>query len=209
MATKMYSMQFNQEGLAVKTYQSDLFNNWINTEWIDGETGVSALTAVSTSGDEFTIDALNIAQKVYVMLNRIAVSGGTYDDWLDAVYTHERIKGIESPVYCGGLIKELAFQEVVSNAATSDYPLGTLAGRGILTNKHKGGLVNIKVNEPSYIIGIVSLTPRIEYSQGNEWDVNLKTYDDFHKPALDAIGFQDLITEQLLWTDSTLNRAIS
>ena len=33
------------------------------------------------------------------MLNRIAVSGGTYDDWLDAVYTHERVKGVESPVY--------------------------------------------------------------------------------------------------------------
>ena len=54
-------------------------------------------------------------------------------------------------------------------------------------------------------MGIVSITPRIEYSQGNDWTVNLKTYNDFHKPALDAIGFQDLVTEQLLWTDSTHN----
>ena len=30
-----------QEGLAVKTYQSDKFNNWIDTEWIDGTGGVS------------------------------------------------------------------------------------------------------------------------------------------------------------------------
>ena len=65
----------------------------------------------------------------------------------------------------------------------------------------------IKVNEPSIIMGIVSITPRIEYSQGNEWDVNLKTFDDLHKPGLDAIGFQDLITEQMLWTDSTLDSA--
>ena len=54
------------------------------------------------------------------MLNRIAISGGTYDDWLDAVYTHERVKGVESPVYHGSLIKELAFQEVISNAASGD-----------------------------------------------------------------------------------------
>lgn len=207
-----YANSFSQNGLAVKTYQSDLFNNWINTEWIDGETGVAALTAVNIADDKFTIDALNIAQKVYVMLNRIAVSGGTYDDWLDAVYTHERVKGVESPVYHGSLIKELAFQEVISNASSQDsngnpQPLGQLAGRGKLTGKHKGGLINIKVNEPSIIMGIVSLTPRIEYSQGNDWSVNLKTINDLHKPALDAIGFQDLITEQLLWSDSTLNSA--
>lgn len=200
-----YSCTYSQEGLGIKTYQSDLFNNWINTEWIDGEDGIADLTAVDTSGDSFTIDALNIAQKVYAMLNRIAVSGGTYDDWLDAVYTHERVRGIENPVYHGSLIKELAFQEVISNADTEDNPLGTLAGRGQLTQKHKGGRVNITVNEPGYIMGIVSITPRIEYSQGNDWDVNLQTYDDLHKPALDAIGFQDLIIEQMVWTDTELD----
>lgn len=207
---RKYGCYFSQCGLMLKTYQSDLFNNWINTDWIDGVSGVSALTAVDTSSGEFTIDALNIATKVYMMLNRIAVSGGTYDDWLEAVYTHERVRSVENPIYHGSLIKELAFQEVISNASADDaegnnQPLGQLAGRGRLTNKHKGGLINITVNEPAYIIGIVSLTPRIEYSQGNKWDVNLKTYDDFHKPALDAIGFQDLIIEQMLYTDSSYN----
>jgi len=205
-----YSCEFSQESLPLKTYQSDLFNNWVNTEWIDGTGGISELTAVDTSEGSFTMDALNIASKVYDMLNRIAVSGGTYDDWLEAVYTHERVRGVESPVYCGSLIKELAFEEVVSNAATRDEventksPLGTLAGRGRLTGKNKGGKITISINEPSVILGLVSLTPRIDYSQGNDWSVNLKTYDDFHKPALDGIGFQDLITEQLLWSDTTI-----
>ena len=27
-----------QYGLALKTHQSDIFNNWVNTEWIDGKT---------------------------------------------------------------------------------------------------------------------------------------------------------------------------
>ncbi len=48
-------------------------------------------------------------------------------------------------------------------------------------------------------MGIVSLTPRLDYSQGNKWDVNLETMDDLHKPALDEIGFQELITEQAAW----------
>jgi hypothetical protein len=198
-----YCKLSTQEGLGLKTYQSDLFNNWIDTEWIDGTNGINSITAVDTSGGNFTIDTLQLSKKVYDMLNRIAVSGGTYDDWLNAVYTHERARSIENPIYMGGLIKELAFQEVVSNAEiTPEQPLGTLAGKGVLTKKHKGGKIRIKVDEPSVILGIVSLTPRIDYSQGNDWSVNLKTLDDFHKPALDEIGFQDLITDQMAWWDT-------
>jgi len=203
----------NQEGLALKTYQSDLFNNWINTKWIDGVDSVSEVTAIDTSGGDFTIDTLNLSQKVYNMLNRIAVSGGSYDDWLDAVYTHERAKSIESPVYHGSLIKELGFEEVVSNADTqtttetglNTQPLGTLAGRGRLSGKNKGGKIKIKVNEPSYIMGIVSITPRIDYSQGNKWDMSLKTLNDLHKPALDEIGWQSLLTDQMSWFDTTVD----
>ena len=204
-----YYATSNQEGLGIKTYQSDLFNNWISTEWIDGTNGINEVTAVSTANNEFTIDALNLANKVYNMLNRIAISGGSYDDWLDAVYTHERSKSCENPIYHGSLIKELAFEEVVSNADTevegNVQPLGTLAGRGRLTEKKKGGKIKIKVDEPSYILGIVSITPRIDYSQGNKWDVNLKTMNDLHKPALDEIGFQDLVTDQMAWFDTEVD----
>lgn len=205
-----FSLAFSQEQLAVKTYQSDLFNNWISTEWIDGPNGINEITSVDTTGDSFTIDALNLAKKVYVMLNRIAISGGTYDDWLDAVYTHERTKGVENPVYQGSLIRELAFQEITSNAETLNQngtilPLGTLAGKGRLTDKNKGGRMKIRIDEPSFVMGIVSITPRIDYSQGNEWFIDLKTLDDFHKPALDAIGYQDLLAGQLAWQNEYID----
>lgn len=196
------SYQGTQEGLGLKTYQSDIFNNWIQTEWIDGTNGINAITAIDTTSGSFTIDTLNLANKVYNMLNRIAVSGGTYDDWLDAVYAHDRYKRCETPMYMGGLSKELIFQEVVSNSETETQPLGSLAGRGRLSNKHKGGHIVVKVDEPSYILGIVSLTPRIDYSQGNRWDIHLETMNDLHKPALDQIGFQELITEQMAWWDT-------
>ena len=42
-------------------------------------------------------------------------------------------------------------------------------------------------------------------SQGNKWDVNLQSMDDLHKPQLDEIGFQDLVTEQLAWWDTYWN----
>lgn len=203
--TATYSLTAVQEGLALKTYQSDLFNNWISTEWIDGDNGINEITAIKVVDDKIYIDEINLANKIYNMLNRIALSGGTYDDWLQVNWSQERGKSIENPVYLGGLIKELVFQEVVSNAATAEQPLGTLAGRGKLNGKHKGGKIKVRVDEPSYIMGIYSLTPRVDYSQGNEWDTNLKNMDELHKPALDEIGFQDLITDQMAWWDTLIS----
>lgn len=207
------SITESQEGLALKTYQSDLFNNWMASEWIDGENGVNQLSRINIQADELTeeqfitVDQILISTKVYEMLTRIAISGGTYDDWLNATYTHERVRQISEPMYCGGLSTELVFEEVISNAQTEDQPLGTLAGRGKINGKYKGGKTIIKTHEPSYILGIVSLTPRLDYSQGNKWDTDLKTLDDFHKPAMDEIGFQDLITDQMAWFDTTIDGA--
>ena len=98
-------------GLLLKTYQSDIFNNWIKTEWIDGENGISAITAISTAGNKFTIDQLNLSKKVYDMLNRIAVSGGTYQDWVEPVYTSSWNMHTETPMYEGGMSSEIEFQE--------------------------------------------------------------------------------------------------
>ena len=180
-------------GLILKTYQSDKFTNWVKTEWISGENEISAVTAISTAGDKFTIDQLNLSKKVYDMLNRIAVSGGTYQDWVETVYTSDWNMHTETPMYEGGLSSEIEFQEVVSNSASGDEPLGTLAGRGINTQK-KGGKLHIKIKEPCYIIGIASITPRVDYCQGNDFDIDLSTLHDLHKPALDGIGYQDVLT---------------
>lgn len=177
-------------GLALKTYQSDINTNWVNTEWIDGDAGINAITAIDTSSGSFTLDTLNLAKKVYTMLNRIAVSDGSYNAWIQTVYTSGGLNHIETPIYIGGSSLEIEFQEVVNNSGTEDQPLGTLAGRGVATS-HKGGNIVFKADEPGYIFCISSITPRVDYFQGNDWDMYLKTLDDLHKPQLDGIGFQD------------------
>lgn len=195
-----------QYGLCIKTYNSDLFQNWINTEWIEGVQGVNEISAVDVSDGKLSMDALSLSQKVYNMLNRIVVSGGTYRDWLETVYTGSNyFERCETPIFEGGTSQEIVFQEVISNSASEDEPLGTLAGRGVTTNKQRGGHIKIKVTEPGYIMCITSITPKIDYSQGNDWDTELKTMDDLHKPALDGIGYQDSINGERAWWADYLN----
>lgn len=200
-------------GLCLKTYQSDLYNNWVNKEWVDGDNGINAVTDVDVSDGKLNLDALNLAQKVYNMLNRIAISGGSYKDWIETVYTTDYYFRAETPVYEGGMSTTIDFEAVVSNSASSasgvEEPLGSLAGRGFNQGK-KGGNIKIKCNEPCYIIGIASITPNVDYSQGNDWDMmNLKSMDDLHKPQLDGIGYQDLMAGQMHFharTDSAIGK---
>ena len=110
-------------GLALKTYQSDINVNWVRTEWLDGDNGINAITAIDTSSGSFTIDQLNLATKVYTMLNRIAVSDGSYNAWIQTVYTSGGLNHIETPLYIGGSSLEIDFQEVINNSGSADEPL--------------------------------------------------------------------------------------
>ena len=130
---------------------------------IEGVTGINEASAVDVADGKLSMDALNLAQKVYNFLNRIAVSGGTYRDWLETVYTGGNyMERCETPMFEGGVSQEIVFQEVISNSASQDEPLGTLAGRGVTTGRQKGGHIRIKVTEPCYIMCICSITPRID-----------------------------------------------
>lgn len=203
--TKQYNSSnawFSQAGLAVKTYLSDRFNNWLNTEWIDGTTGgINSITAVDVSDGKLTMDALILQKKIFNMLNRVAITDGTYQAWREATYGIRSAMLPESPIFCGGMQSEIAFDEIVSNSATEEEPLGTLAGRGVATMYKSGRGLKIKCTEPSMIMALGSITPRIDYSQGNKWWTRLQNMDDFHKPTLDAIGFQELVAEEAAaWT---------
>lgn len=197
-------------GMLLKTYDSDIFNNWIKTDWIDGAGGISEITSINISANDgkLTMDALNLQQKVYNMLNRIAVSGGTYRDWLETVYTAGKyLDRPETPVFIGGMTQYIEFDEVISKSATeTEYgsqPLGDIAAIGRGGKPINNGHIHYQCEEPGYIMGLMAITPIIDYSQGNDFDLNLQTINDLHKPALDGIGYQDLIQEQMVGETST------
>ncbi len=196
---------FNQAGLGLKTYLSDRFNNWLSTEWIDGEGGIADITSVDVSDGMLKMDALILAKKIYDMMNRIAISDGSYQSWQEVIYDEKALRIAESPMYVGGMSSEVVFDEVVSNSATEDQPLGTLAGRGAERKARGGNSIKIKIREPSMIMIIGSFTPRVDYSQGNKWWTRLQTMNDFHKPSLDGIAFQELITDEMAAFDTEVN----
>lgn len=201
---KIYRRNFEapMNGLGLACYKSDLFNNWVRSEWIDGENSVGAVSAAQIVDGKLNMDTLNLSQHIYNQLTRVAVCDGTYEGWQEASYGEKALRRAESPIYLGGAKCPIYFEEVVSSANTEtsmqgNSPLGTLAGKGG-SGKTRGGKIDVKVKEPSILMAVAWITPHIDYSQGNHWEMTeLKTMEDLHKPEFDTIGFQDLLTETM------------
>ena len=145
------------------------------------------------------------------MLNRIAVSGGNYRDWLETVYTAGKyLDRPETPVFIGGMTQYIEFDEVISKSATDttygSQPLGDIVAIGRGGKPMNSGHIHYQCEEPGYIMGLMAIAPMVDYSQGNDFDLNLQTMDDLHKPALDGIGYQDLIQEQTAYRDWETDR---
>lgn len=188
------SINTTQEGLCLGTYQSDVFNNWLDNTTINN---LNNKTKVKVDGNgEFSIDTLNLTQKLYNYDMRIGVTDGTLDEWREMTYAQTNKSKSLKPVYEGGLSKEIVFDMVVSTASTDDDPLGSIASRGQFGSKHKGGYVQIEADEEKLVMVVAKITPRLVYNQGNDWTVNILNLDMLHKPVLDKIGYQNLLSDQ-------------
>lgn len=183
-----------QEGLCVGCYQSDVFNNYLDNATI-GALQAKSKVQVDELG-QFSIDQLNIAQRQYNYDMRVGVTDGTLDSWREVTYGQKSMNRSSKATYEGGLSKEVNFDMVVSTATTSEEPLASVASRGQFSQKHKGGYVQIDTDEECLVMAIMKITPRLKYNQGNDPYLNFKSLDDYHKPAYDKIGYQNLLSDQ-------------
>lgn len=187
-------------GLCVATHKADRWQTWLNPAWIDN---VDDISSVDTTGGSFSMNALSISLRIWNLNNDIVARGGSYQDWLVAVDGIESHTAPEMPVYRGGASCTIAFNEVVSSSEYSDQPLGTLGGQGVVQGK-KGGHIKFKAEDNGIVLGVVWIIPHIDYYQGNKWFTKLETMDDLHKPAFDAIGYQDKTTDQVAAWDTVV-----
>lgn len=192
-----------QEGLAVRTYKSDWFNNWLDTEAIESIDERSRMMVDSEGG--ITMNSFLLQEKLFKYLNRIQLAGNSVSDWEEASWGIKTDKKSIMPIFEGAMHVKINFDPVISQSADETKPLGTLASTGSFDwNSQKGGKISIKVEEHSMLMIIASIVPLPDYNQGNAWDGDLLTYEDLHSPGKDKIGFQNLITDWMASWDTKI-----
>lgn len=185
-------------GLVCRTYMPDRFNSWIDSESY-GATLSQAVVDVSSGS--FDMDALRFASKLNQMLQKTLVSGGRYSDWQKVQYGASMRPHVETPTFVGSVSHELTFEDVIQTSQTTDdNPLGSLGGRGVgYTGNRK---TRFYVPEHGFLMTIMSITPRVDYYQGVKHYLRNTRMSQLHVPTLDAIGFQDLTTDDFAAFDT-------
>lgn len=192
-----------QEGLAVRTYKSDWFNNWLNTESIEAIDNRSRMMVDAQGG--ITFNSFLLQEKLFKYLNRIQLAGNSVVDWEEASWGIKSDRKAIMPTFEGAMHVRVNFDPIISQSEDENKPLGTLASTGGFDWKSKkGGNISIRVDDHSYLMIVASLVPLPDYNQGNAWDGDLLSYEDLHSPGKDKIGFQNLITDWMASWDTKI-----
>lgn len=189
-------------GLVCRTHLPDRFTAWVNREKYQA---IDSSTIVPVGSEGFTIDQFRLQEKMNRMLQKTLVAGGRFSDWEYVQYGTTARPMTEVPTFIGSHSLDLNFEDVVqtSDAGANDDPLGTLGGRGLAYSGDRS--FNYFCQTHGYIMCIASLVPRVDYYQGVKHYNRFRTMGDIHVPELDAVGFQDLLTDDFYAEQTSAN----
>lgn len=153
-----------------------------------------------SSASTFDVSDLRLVFQIQKWLERNARSGARYTEFLQAHFgvspTDERL---DRPEYIGGTKQPIIISEVLQTSSTDAVsPQGNLAGHGISAdNKHAG---KYRVEEYGMILGLMSIMPRTQYSQGINRQWWRETRYDFYSPEFANLSEQAVLNAELYYT---------
>lgn len=175
---------------------------------------------ISNSAMTFNVSDMRRLFAVEKWLERNARGGTRYNEWLLAHYSvSPRDERLQRPEYIGGTRQPVIFSEVLQTSgtqpATSTNPTptvrtaqGNMAGHGISVNRKYAA--RYKVKEFGYIVGLMSVMPRLEYiptGYNRQW-LRYSRYD-FFDPLFVNLSEQAIKRVELYYaTGEALNNSI-
>lgn len=131
--------------------------------------------------------------------------GNRYEEFIQREFgISPRDSRIQRPEYLGGGRGLLNISEVLQTAESSDTGVGTMRGHGIgaITQRR----IKFKSPEHGIIIGLLSIRPKVVYTQGIDREFLKRSRLDFFTPELANIGMQEVLTQELYATAQNKNQ---
>ena len=118
-----------------------------------------------------TVDGMQISMKQWrylatmtVLRERLALTDGSYNELIKAMFGHNPKWHNHNAVYCGGTRQPILFSEVVNTAESDTAPLGDVAGRAFSSSNHD--VIHVHSDDYGCFITVLVITPDEYYSQG-------------------------------------------
>lgn len=122
--------------------------------------------------------------------------GNRYEEFIQRQFgISPRDSRIQRPEYLGGGRGLLNISEVLQTAESTDTGVGTMRGHGVgaITQRR----IKFRSPEHGIIIGLLSIRPKIVYTQGIDREFLKRSRLDFFTPELANIGMQEVLTQEI------------
>lgn len=125
---------------------------------------LKALKKATVSGIQFSAQMWRYLMTMTVLKERLALTDGSYNQMIKAMFGHNPNWHSHDCKYCGGSSQPIIFSEVVNTADTGNAPLGETAGRAISSSMNN--TIHVHADDFGMFMTVLVLTQDEYYSQG-------------------------------------------
>lgn len=177
-------------------------NAWRFTFLSSGTDTTEVITTVTLSASgSLSVRDLRESSALQRYAERSLKYGNRYEEFIQREFgISPRDSRIQRPEYLGGGRGMLNISEVLQTAESTDTGVGTMRGHGIgaITQRR----IKFRSPEHGIIIGLLSIRPKIVYTQGIDREFLKRSRLDFFTPELANIGMQEVLTQEIFANSS-------
>lgn len=173
-------------GIPLCTYSMDYFRGRLNAS-----NQFSASLPVATEDKPLVINDIRLQNKVQKFADLFGLTSGRIGDWIRSVW-RTRTGGLDRPEYLGGYSLTLGFSDITQTApgTASGSPLGWKVSAGMSAGQ--GRPIYFKSNSYGVLLAVLSIRPRVVYSQVDWPEDCYKDFGSLYAPPMANLGYQPL-----------------
>ena len=161
--TNAHDLGLSAESL-LNYVSSDGSTKLVKATQLGNDTLLQALNKATVDGMQISMKQWRYLATMTVLRERLALTDGSYNELIKAMFGHNPRWHNHNAVYCGGTRQPILFSEVVNTAESESAPLGDVAGRAFSSSNHD--VIHVHSDDYGCFITVLVITPDEYYSQG-------------------------------------------
>lgn len=125
---------------------------------------LAVLNRATVAGLEFSMRQWRYLATMTVMKERLALTDGSYNQMIKAMFGHNPNWHEHEPQFCGGSTQPIVFSEVVNQTSSDSAPLGETAGRAVTSSQNN--TIHVKSDDFGCYISVLVIVPDEYECQG-------------------------------------------
>lgn len=153
------------------------------------------LSDSTVKGIQFSMQQWRYLATMTVFRERMALTDGSYNQMIKAMFGHNPNYHTHQAVYCGGFKQPIVFSEVVNTTAGNSAPLGDSAGRGYSSDG--SGVIKVKSDDYGLFMTVMVISADEYYSQGVDKMFSRLSNSEQYFPILNNLSPDSITNDEL------------